>query len=184
VMVNKYNYEDWKFELTVLCTKIELSETTRDALTYWNLCRLVLILCCESVEGCQYRLDDVDHGISWLWTFGVKAKRDCTIHIDHLLNSVKPKHTWISCRRYYRVSSNCHQEMVLQVWNSDKDSGTLRSLSNCRSGKETWHHLLSDCRCLPEPSKVLLTKKYSEVKVVRLRSRFMDFFVFPSSKRK
>ena len=47
------------------------------------------VMPCESVQGYNYRLDAIDHGSSWLWTFGLKNRRECEKHITYLINSLK-----------------------------------------------------------------------------------------------
>ena len=47
------------------------------------------VMPCESVDGYKYRLDAIDRGSSWLWTFGLKNRGESEKHTIYLINSCK-----------------------------------------------------------------------------------------------
>jgi len=58
------------------------------------------VMPCESVEVYKCCLDTIDHGISWLWTFGLKTKSEAELHIRHWIKSLQ------STLREVRVDCN------------------------------------------------------------------------------
>ena len=60
------------------------------------------VIPCKSVEGYSYWLDAIDHGSSWLWTSGLKNRRESEKHVIYLIIDIS--FTTNSSWRRQRVS--------------------------------------------------------------------------------